>query len=229
MDIKSQKTQRTALENASREFGDSDAFTVNTLEAIYGQESSFGKNLRKKGIKGAAGHTHLEKATAEIYGGKISISNDYRFDVDDSLEITALHLVQINDHFNKITTIKGNIKTIPIFDINERKIFAIAAYNAGEKRIALAQIAAQNDGENPQKWDDVKNYLEDAGAGEEKVREIIGYVEKITKNEEEFAKKSPSDKTTKNKKPLKILSRTDGNGHWITKDGHPVLIGDKNA
>ena len=39
--------QRTALENASREFGDNDVFTVNTLEAIYGQESSFGKNLRK--------------------------------------------------------------------------------------------------------------------------------------------------------------------------------------
>jgi len=30
--------QRTALENASREFGDNDVFTVNTLEAIYGQD-----------------------------------------------------------------------------------------------------------------------------------------------------------------------------------------------
>jgi len=137
--------------------------------------------------------------------------------------------VQINNHFNKITTIKSDIKTIPVSNINERKIFAIAAYNAGKKRIALAQIAAQNDGKNPQKWDDIKNYLEDAGAFEDKVQEIIGYVEKITKNEQEFAKKSPSDKTAKNKKPLKILSNTNDNGHWVTKDGHPVFIGDKNA
>jgi len=37
---------RKALENASTVFDDKDAFTVNTLQAIYGQESNFGK--RKK-------------------------------------------------------------------------------------------------------------------------------------------------------------------------------------
>lgn len=40
--------KRKALENASTVFDDNDAFTVNTLEAIYGQESNFGK---KKGIE----------------------------------------------------------------------------------------------------------------------------------------------------------------------------------
>ena len=36
--------KQKALENASRHFNNNDALTVNHLEAIYGQESSFGLN-----------------------------------------------------------------------------------------------------------------------------------------------------------------------------------------
>ena len=56
---------RKALENASTVFDDKDAFTVNTLQAIYGQESSFGKqkNIEEKGVDNPAGHFQL---TADI-------------------------------------------------------------------------------------------------------------------------------------------------------------------
>jgi len=37
---------RKALESASRYFDGGDRLTVNTLEAVYGQESSFGTRLR---------------------------------------------------------------------------------------------------------------------------------------------------------------------------------------
>jgi hypothetical protein len=63
--------QVKALENASRIFDDNDALTVNTLEAIYGRESSFGnKDILKndkKGEAGAAGHFQIERSTAETY------------------------------------------------------------------------------------------------------------------------------------------------------------------
>jgi hypothetical protein len=55
---------REALENASRYFARTDALTVNTLESIYGQESSFGLLLRSRGIDGAVGEFHIEKKTA---------------------------------------------------------------------------------------------------------------------------------------------------------------------
>jgi hypothetical protein len=63
---------RRALESASRHFDADDNLTVNTLESVYGQESSFGtpSQLRARGSVGAAGHFHLEKATAERYGFK---------------------------------------------------------------------------------------------------------------------------------------------------------------
>lgn len=43
--------QIKALEQASRNFDNKDALTVNTLEAIYGQETSFGtvKNMGSRG------------------------------------------------------------------------------------------------------------------------------------------------------------------------------------
>ena len=48
--------KREALENGSRYFDDNDPLTVNTLEAVYGQESSFGTMLGERGADGAAGH-----------------------------------------------------------------------------------------------------------------------------------------------------------------------------
>jgi hypothetical protein len=87
---KSKPHQTQALENASRYFNEKDAFTVNTLEAIYGQESSFGASLRKAGIAGAAGHFQIERRTAERYTKtKITAKNDPRRDVDSSSEIAA--------------------------------------------------------------------------------------------------------------------------------------------
>ena len=57
-----------------------DVLTVNTLEAIYGQESSFGILRRSPGIGGAVGEFHIEKKTAERYGLIVTKDNDQRFD-----------------------------------------------------------------------------------------------------------------------------------------------------
>ena len=70
--------KQTALENASRHFDDKDALTVNTLEAIYGQESSFGRNRRTRGIAGAAGDFQLERPTAKRMGLTVGRKNDER-------------------------------------------------------------------------------------------------------------------------------------------------------
>ena len=51
---------RKALESASRHFDADDVLTVNTLEAVYGQESSFGTQMGTRGSSKAAGHFQLE-------------------------------------------------------------------------------------------------------------------------------------------------------------------------
>lgn len=216
--------QRKALENASRTFDSNDSLTVNTLEAIYGRESSFGSNRRTRGISGAAGDFQLEKETARRMGLTVSPKNDQRFDVDDASQAAGKYLKSLDNAFSKETNLGSGIKIIPVRDANDRRDFSIAAYNAGEGRIARAQQEAERDGKNPRNWDDVKRYLEAAGASKEKADEILSYVDKVTGYEKEFANKSPSDKKLKDLKTKKDPEAQSEDGHWITKDGKRILI-----
>lgn len=218
---------RQALENASRYFDGNDNLTVNTLEAVYGQESSFGLNskLGKRGSSGAVGHFKLEKATAERYGLIISKQNDQRFDIDYASSAAARYLKDLNGMFTKRTILSKEARTVPIKDISERKKFVLAAYNGGEGRIARAQYLAEQSGKNPQVWNDVKDFLKKSGATEDKVKEIRSYVDNILVYEEEFAAKSPADKKVKDKEGKSPKAKCT-QGHWVTIDDHPVFICD---
>ncbi|MBI1976295.1 MAG: hypothetical protein HYS56_02160, partial [Candidatus Omnitrophica bacterium] len=72
--------KRKSLESASRYFDANDNLTVNTLEAVYGKESSFGTMLGERGSTDAAGHFQLKPDTARKYGLSVSKNNDQRFD-----------------------------------------------------------------------------------------------------------------------------------------------------
>ncbi len=217
--------KRVALENASRRFDANDALTVNTLEAIYGQESSFGKNMKARGITEAAGHFQFRKVTAERYGLTVSKKNDQRFDIDDASYAAANYLKDLDKMFSKRTILTANLKTRAVRNKKERKIFVFAAYNAGEGNIAKAQNAAHEESKNPASWDTVKNYLKEVDIPYDKIREILGYIPKITNYEIEFAEKSFADKNAKLKKPKKKNYRCT-NGRWRTIDDQPVMICD---
>ncbi len=215
--------KKTALENASRHFDSEDALTVNTLEAIYGQESSFGTNRRARGLAGAAGDFQLERVTAKRMGLKVGYKNDERFDVDNASAASAKYLKIQDCAFSKKTILSGKISTSPVKDPVERKKFAIAAFNAGEGRIAKAQSLTSKDRRNPALWDDVKKYLEAAGATAAKSKEINEYVENVLKYEVEFSKSSKADKKVKLGSPRRVKKIPVG-GHWITLDGRHIFI-----
>ena len=217
--------KRKALENASMHFDKNDKLTVNTLEAIYGQESSFGKTRRKRYINGAAGEFQLEKRTAKRMGLAVSSKNDPRFDIDDSSAAAAKYLKTLDSNFSKPTTLSKNLKTIPISSAAKRVKFVIAAYNAGEGRIAKAQKITEESGGDPNNWNDVKENLEAAGASAKKAKEIREYVEKVTAYEKEFSKKSKANKRAKHKTAKRIKKAPKG-GHWVTIDGRHIFIED---
>ncbi len=211
---------RKALENASSYFDKNDVLTVNTLEAIYAQESSFGTQLGTRGIKGAVGQFHMERDTAQHYHLQVSEENDQRFDVDYASIAAARYLKDLDRYFSKETNL-GNVKTIPIKDAEERKKFILAAYNGGQGAIAKAQRLAQQAGEDPTNWNNVQNFLEQAKA--RNPDQIRQYVENVPKNEIEFAQKSQADKKAKYKKIGKNkIPCLDG--HWITKDHLHIFI-----
>jgi membrane-bound lytic murein transglycosylase MltF len=217
--------KKAALENASRHFDNEDALTVNVLEGIYGQESSFGTLRRRRNVSGAAGDFQLEKKTAIRLGLTVTKENDQRFDVDDSSAAAAKYLKYLDDLFRSELRLSKNLKTTPVADSDDRLSFSLAAFNAGEGTIAGAQLKAKAAGKDPEKWDDVKVYLIAAGAKPKKSQEIQNYVDLILAYAMEFSKKSSADKTTKVKKPQKIKESPKGI-HWITKDGKHIMIGD---
>ena len=92
---------RKALENASSYFDKNDSLTVNTLEAIYARESSFGTQLGTRGIKVAAGHFHFQRDTAERYHLIVSKDNDQRFDIDYASIAAARYLDDLDRSFSK--------------------------------------------------------------------------------------------------------------------------------
>ncbi len=216
---------RKALENASRYFDANDKLTVNTLEAVYGQESSFGTRQHQRGSAGVAGHFHLEPDTAKRYGLSVSKKNDQRFNIDYASSAAARYLKDLNTFFGKTTVFSEGSATIPVKSIVEREKFVLGAYNGGEGRIAGTQRLAEKAGKNLQLWNDVKQYLESAGDDKAKAEETKHYVEVVPVYENEFAQKSLADKKLKQKEIRKWKYRCT-EGHWVTIGGRPVFICD---
>ena len=217
---------RKALENASSHFDGNDSLTVNTLEAVYAQESSFGSDpfLGKRGSTEAAGHFQFRPDTAKRYGLNITKDNDQRFDIDYASSVAARYLKDLDTFFSKNTKLIGESKTIGVKNPLERKKFVLGAFNAGEGRIAKAQALAEKAGKDPQLWADIEEFLELAGAKKSTADEARQYVENVPSNEAEFAIKSIADKNIKQKEPKKEYRCTEG--HWRTIDDRPVFICD---
>ena len=207
---------REALESASRYFDSSDSLTVNTLEAVYGQESSFGTILGTRGSASAAGHFQFIPETAKRYGLSVSKHNDQRFDIDYAASAAARYLKDLDTMFSKRTTLSRQRETITVASASERKQFVLGAFNAGEGRIARAQRLAAQAGKDPQLWSDVAAYL---------AEETRRYVETVPRDELEFAQKSPADNSRKENGVRNGQYRCT-EGHWVTIDERPVFICD---
>ncbi len=215
---------RRALESASRYFDGNDSLTVNTLEAVYAQESSFGTMLRERGTTAAAGHFHLKPDTANRYGLSVSKKNDQRFDLDYASSAAARYLKDLDTMFSEKRTSKVP-DTIPIKSVSERKKFVLGAYNAGEGRVASAQHLAAQAEKDPKLWGEVEKFLEAAKTTKDKADETRQFVEKTLSHEAEFAIKSTADNDVKRKEPRKGTDRCT-EGHWRTIDDRPVFICD---
>jgi hypothetical protein len=101
------------------------------------------------------------------------------FDPDQNIEYGTKYLKALNYIFSEGKLLIGDLKATKIPDTTERLKFVLAAYNGGAGRIASAQQICEEAGDDPDKWDEVKDYLEDAGATSEKAEIIKKYVEGV--------------------------------------------------
>ena len=102
-------------------------------------------------------------------------------DPDRNITYGTRYLRILNDIFEDGKFLADSLYAITITDKQERINFVLASYNGGQGRIAQAQQIAESTGKDPTKWEEVKNYLVDAGATSEKAEEIKKYVEQVIK------------------------------------------------
>ena len=215
---------RRALKSASRHFEPDSHLTVHTLEAVYGQESSFGILLGTRGSSGAAGHFQFKPDTAREYGLSVSKANDQRFDLAKPSSAAARYLKNLNNMFSRNATVRGKSVTIAVKNPQERYKFILGAYSGGQRRVADAQRLAGKAGKNPRLWADVQKFLEAANPNKRMAKrnaeETQQYVEKVLSYEIEFAQKSPAGK----EKTARGTYRCTEGGRWVTIDDRPVYI-----
>ena len=78
----------------------------------------------------------------------------------DEVTLAVGYLRYLNDLFARRAVLDDALRTTtPVHDDGERRLFAIAAYNAGEGCVAEAQRRTLSAGGDPARFDDVRPFL----------------------------------------------------------------------
>jgi membrane-bound lytic murein transglycosylase MltF len=88
----------------------------------------------------------------------------------DDVALGVGYLRYLHDLFGREAKLGRGLSTVPIDDGGERRLFAVAAFNAGEGRVAQAQQKAEQAGLDPTRFAHVKPFLP---------RITQGYVERV--------------------------------------------------
>ncbi len=89
----------------------------------------------------------------------------------DDVALGVGYLRYLHDLFGREAKLGRGLSTVPIDDGDERRMFAVAAFNAGEGRVAQAQQRAEKAGLDPTRFAHVKPFLP---------RITQGYVDRVS-------------------------------------------------
>jgi flagellar basal-body rod protein FlgB len=81
------------------------------------------------------------------------------FNISQNIQIGVRYLKHLEKVFLKDTVLSKNLNTTAVRLPSERKQFVIAAYNAGEGRVAMAQQMAEQKGKDPKIFKNIEAYL----------------------------------------------------------------------
>lgn len=81
------------------------------------------------------------------------------FNPETNVDLGVGYLRYLHEAFSKPTSLGNNLSTVPGSNSSEVEKFAVAAFNAGEGRIAFAQSEAQKRGKDPSAFENVKPHI----------------------------------------------------------------------
>jgi hypothetical protein len=128
--------------------------------AVAEVESSFNPLAVSKDGHESKGLFQLLDSTGRELLTKTELSKTYEpFNPEQNTELGVSYLRYLHDLFNKEVELTNTRSTLPAGDSHSLEKLAVAAFNAGEGRVAQAQRKAQNAGMDPGNYYHVEQYL----------------------------------------------------------------------
>jgi soluble lytic murein transglycosylase-like protein len=144
----------SAIHQASRVAGVPPALSV----AVARAESALNPNAVSPDGRSVGTFQVLHSTKAEMRR-KIAAGAVDRLPGSDDVALGVGYLRYLHDLFGKSAKLGRNLETVAIDDADQRRLFAVAAFNAGEGRVARAQARAAAAGLDPTRFDDVQPFL----------------------------------------------------------------------
>ena len=141
---------------AGLEHGVDPALSLSVIKA----ESNFNATAVSNDGHASKGLMQLLDSTGKEMMGRLGMEDNYTpFDPEQNIDLGVGYLKRLHDLFSSSTELGGNLKTFPAANSSTLEKLAVAAYNAGEGRVASAQLRASKAGKNPSMYEDVEAYL----------------------------------------------------------------------
>jgi Transglycosylase SLT domain len=149
---------------------------------VIAAESSFNPGAISSDGHGSKGLFQLLDSTGRQWMKERFPGAEYNpFNPEMNIELGMSHLSYLQTLFQTETTLTNSAKTFPAENSSSLQKLVIAAFNAGEGRVASAQRRADRDGKNPSRYDDVAPYLPNT---------TQTYVSRVVRFQEQFIRQN---------------------------------------
>jgi soluble lytic murein transglycosylase-like protein len=161
---------RAAIRQASTTAGVEPALSV----AVARAESSLNPKARSADGQ-SVGTFQVTRATAAEMRRKIAAGTVERPPGSDDVALGVGYLRYLHDLFGRNATLGKHLSTVAVADDSQRRLFAVAAFNAGEGSVARAQAKAAAAGADPTRFADVRQFLPESTQGY--VERVVAYAQ----------------------------------------------------
>lgn len=141
---------------AGAEHGIDPALSLGVIKA----ESNFNPIAVSSDGYASKGLMQLLDSTGKEMMGRLGVDQNYTpFDPEQNIDLGVGYLARLHNLFQSSSELGGNLKTFAAANSSSLEKLAVAAYNAGEGRVASAQQRANRAGKDPSIYENVEAYL----------------------------------------------------------------------